>query len=102
MTLNIINISSTTFLLNKINFVETYFNRSSLPGGEDAQTEGLARWKSLDKEEKDRYRIPRLPDGGGGAGKRKREEDAEPRDKKQKTAGGGFASKLAGFARSEK
>ena len=99
--MNIINISSTTFLLNKVNFVETYFNRSSLRGGEDAQTEGLARWKSLEKEEKERYRSPRLPDCGAG-GKRKREEDGEPTDKKQKTVGAGFASKLAGFARSEK
>ena len=76
--------------MTKIYFVETYFNRSSLPGGEDAQTEGLARWKSLDKEEKERYRSPRLPATDCGAGgKRKREEDGEPTDKKQKTVGAG-------------
>merc|ERR1711874_7083 len=70
-------------------------NKSSL--GEDAESEGLTQWKSLAKEEKERYRTPRLPDCSG---KRKREEEPSPTEKKQQKTG--FSSKLASFAFSEK
>jgi len=75
-------------------------NKASLAQGEEAQEEGLARWKALDKEEKDKYRIPRIPVVSDKTGdKRKRVDSDETMEKKQKTS---VSSKLSGFAFAEK
>lgn len=76
-------------------------NKSSLGGtGDDAQEEGLSQWKALGKEEKDKYRTPRVPAlGDKGGDKRKRSDGDEAVEKKQKTS---VSSKLSGFAFAEK
>ena len=62
------------------------------------QEEGLAAWKALTKEEKEAYKVPRLPRREEEPVKRKRsEEEEEEEAKKAKTT---VKAKLAGFAAS--
>ena len=60
------------------------------------QEEALSKWKALSREEKDKYKLARLPNI---AGEKRKRSDGDERDegKKVKTS-----SKLAGFAFSGK
>jgi len=66
------------------------------------EDEGLTQWKGLEKEEKESYKIARVPNIGGEAGKRKRgeSEEADTEEKKAKLSAtpGSAKQKLAGFA----
>ena len=66
------------------------------------EDEGLTQWKGLEKEEKESYKVARVPNIGGEAGKRKRggseEVDTEEKKVKLSATPGSAKQKLAGFA----
>jgi len=65
---------------------------------EDQQL-ALSKWKSMGREEKEKFKEPRIPNSSKDNGKRKRSEDEAVDDsKKIKPSGAGTKQKLAGFA----
>jgi len=77
-------------------------NRETFIGEKDKiQEVALSQWKGLEKDEKDKYKVARLPctNSAKDDGKRKREEgDDESDGKKVKVSNGSTKQKLAGFA----